>query len=175
MEAFVSISAEVPVIFPVHPRTVARINVFGFDDQCRMLASHEAVEQGRPMLRCTEQSGYLYFICLLSNARFVLTDSGGIQGETTVIGITCVTLRHNTERPVTITEGTYVLAGTRKAQIVFHARQKLKHPKMTREPKFWDGHAGQRIIMTLVRRLRRCKLRAEQAEPSAILQRKQRS
>ena len=89
----------------------------------------------------------------MSNARLVLTDSGGIQEETTVLGVPCLTLRENTERPVTISEGTNVLAGTKKNDIVHYALSQIKKKRRTQEPRYWDGKAGKRIVKILVRQL----------------------
>jgi UDP-N-acetylglucosamine 2-epimerase (non-hydrolysing) len=90
----------------------------------------------------------------MSNAKLVLTDSGGIQEETTVLGIPCVTLRHNTERPVTITHGTNILAGTNKADITRQAFSQLRHPPKPCRPQFWDGRAGERIIKLLAHQVK---------------------
>jgi UDP-N-acetylglucosamine 2-epimerase (non-hydrolysing) len=90
----------------------------------------------------------------MSKARIVLTDSGGIQEETTMLGVPCVTLRNNTERPVTVSEGTHVLAGTSKEAIVRQAIRQLKRRVKSKTPYRWDGKAGQRILSTLVKCLR---------------------
>ena len=133
-----SIAAEVPVIFPVHPRTRQRLNQAG--------VSHH------PNLKFVEPVGYLDFLCLLSRATLVLTDSGGIQEETTALGIPCLTLRENTERPVTITQGTNLLVGTDPANIVSAARKSLSgESKAGRIPPLWDGHAAERIVDILRR------------------------
>jgi UDP-N-acetylglucosamine 2-epimerase (non-hydrolysing) len=87
----------------------------------------------------------------MSNARLLLTDSGGIQEETTVLGIPCVTLRENTERPVTISRGTNVLAGTKKERILRLALENMELPVRAEPPKYWDGKAGARIIQILAR------------------------
>jgi UDP-N-acetylglucosamine 2-epimerase (non-hydrolysing) len=100
-------------------------------------------------LYCIEPLGYLDFLRLMSKARIVLTDSGGIQEETTMLGVPCVTLRNNTERPVTISEGTNVLAGMSKEAIVRQAIRQLKRRAQRTRPRFWDGKAGQRIVKIL--------------------------
>lgn len=115
-----------------------------------MLGAHEQVADTRAGLYCIEPLGYLDFLRLLSKARIVLTDSGGIQEETTMLGVPCVTLRNNTERPVTVTQGTNVLAGTSKKSIVRHALKQLKQRPKRIRPRFWDGKAGQRIVKALV-------------------------
>ena len=96
--------------------------------------------------------GYLDFLCLMSKAALVLTDSGGIQEETTALGIPCLTLRENTERPVTISEGTNLLVGTDPAKIVAAAKDVLAgRGKAGRIPPLWDGHAASRIVEILLR------------------------
>src|SRR5216684_6890413 len=133
-----AVAEELPVIFPVHPRTQQRLNDSG--------AKHH------PRLRLIPPVGYLDFLCLLSRARLVLTDSGGIQEETTALGVPCLTLRENTERPVTLTEGTNQIVGQDPVRIVTAAREVLTgKPQAGRVPRFWDGHAADRIIAVLLR------------------------
>ncbi len=133
-----AIAEEVPVIFPVHPRTQQRLS--------------EAGIQHHHQLHVTAPVGYLDFLCLLSKATLVLTDSGGIQEETTALGVPCLTLRENTERPVTISQGTNLLVGTEAAKIIAAAREILGgHSKAGRVPPLWDGHAAERIVEILLR------------------------
>ncbi|PYU13936.1 MAG: UDP-N-acetylglucosamine 2-epimerase (non-hydrolyzing) [Acidobacteria bacterium] len=133
-----AVAAEVPVIFPVHPRTQQRISQAGI--------------RHHPQLRMISPVGYLDFLCLMSKAALVLTDSGGIQEETTALGIPCLTLRENTERPVTISEGTNLLVGTDPAKIVAAAKDVLAgRGKAGRIPPLWDGHAAGRIVEILLR------------------------
>jgi UDP-N-acetylglucosamine 2-epimerase (non-hydrolysing) len=106
VNALVQVAHDIPVIFPVHPRTVGRITEYGFGAYFRVLQGSEPVSNQKGILHCIEPLGYLDFLCLMANARMVLTDSGGIQEETTALGVPCITLRNNTERPVTITSGT---------------------------------------------------------------------
>jgi len=135
-----AIAAEVPVIFPVHPRTQQRLAQAGI--------SHH------PQLRFIPPVGYLDFLCLLSKATLVLTDSGGIQEETTALGVPCLTLRENTERPITISQGTNLLVGTDPAKIVAAARNALNgNGKSGRIPPLWDGQAAPRIVEILLRSL----------------------
>lgn len=155
LHALTTVGNELPVIFPVHPRTVARIKEFGLESQCRVLGLTDRLGRHSRGVYGIDPLGYLDFLCLTSNARLVLTDSGGIQEETTALGVPCVTMRNNTERPVTVTQGTNVLAGTRKASIVSHALKKLRRSTKSKRPRFWDGHAGERIIRILVRQLGR--------------------
>ena len=94
--------------------------------------------------------GYLEFLALMMNARLVLTDSGGIQEETTILGVPCLTLRENTERPITIVEGTNTLVGADPARIVAETRRILAGKGKTgRVPELWDGHAAERIVEIL--------------------------
>jgi len=102
-----------------------------------------------------DPSGYLDFLQLLSSARLVLTDSGGIQEETTVLGIPCVTLRENTERPITVEMGTNRIAGTNPANIIKAALSALDHPPDRSAPcvpPLWDGHTADRILEALMER-----------------------
>jgi UDP-N-acetylglucosamine 2-epimerase (non-hydrolysing) len=133
-----AVAAEMPVIFPVHPRTQQRLTA--------------ARIRHHPRLRLIPPVGYLDFLCLLSKSALVLTDSGGIQEETTALGVPCLTLRENTERPVTISEGTNLLVGTDPAKIIAAARDTLAgHRKAGRVPSLWDGQAAKRIVEVLLK------------------------
>jgi len=132
-----ALAAEVPIIFPVHPRTQERLAQTGI--------------MHHPQLMLISPLGYLDFLCLLSNAALVLTDSGGVQEETTALGLPCLTLRENTERPVTISEGTNILVGTNPDKIVAAAREILAgRRKVGRIPRLWDGKAAERIVKVLL-------------------------
>jgi len=98
----------------------------------------------------TEPAGYLDFLALQASARLVLTDSGGVQEETTVLGVPCLTLRDNTERPMTVTEGTNWVVGRDPAAVVLAAHEALDHPPPARRPPLWDGQAGKRIADVLL-------------------------
>jgi UDP-N-acetylglucosamine 2-epimerase (non-hydrolysing) len=140
MGAINAVAQEIPVIFPAHPRTQQRLTQSGI--------------QHHPNLRVIPPVGYLDFLCLLSKATLVLTDSGGIQEETTALGVPCLTLRENTERPITISQGTNQLVGTDPAKIVAAAQEVLSgKSKAGRIPPLWDGHAAERIVEILLRRL----------------------
>lgn len=145
-DALREISREVPIVFAVHPRTRKMIEEFG-------LASF--VSRGGKVrgIWGVEPLGYLEFLNLNLGARLVLTDSGGLQEETTVLGVPCVTLRENTERPVTCEMGTNELAGSDPEKIVGAARRALRgeFPK-GRIPEKWDGRAGERIVDHLLSR-----------------------
>lgn len=131
-----------PVVFPVHPRTKQAIE--------RNLGGNA------PDLRMTEPLGYLEFLRLLSDAQMVLTDSGGIQEETTALGVPCLTLRESTERPITVTEGTNTIVGTDPAAIeAAIQKQRASGGPAGRRPALWDGHAAERIIDILERDLGR--------------------
>ena len=138
--AFEEIQKETKLVFPVHPRT--RDNIKGSEFEGRL----EAMKN----LLLLNPLGYLDFLCLLSNAAFVLTDSGGIQEETTILNIPCMTVRKNTERPVTITEGTNRLVEITSEGIVEGYRRIKKAGENTSggrcTPKLWDGKAAQRIV-----------------------------
>ena len=139
LETAATISKRTPVIFPMHPRTRATIQKFGLD----ALLDSADILLLPPM-------GYLEMLGLMKDARVVLTDSGGIQEETTALGVPCITLRENTERPVTIEEGTNTLAGQDPARIVALSREILATGgKRGRIPALWDGHAAPRIAASL--------------------------
>lgn len=140
------VSQRLPIVFPVHART---------SDSLRHLGILESLDY-RTGLILTGPLGYLAFLALLAQARLVLTDSGGIQEETTVLGVPCLTLRKNTERPVTVWEGTNRLVDPNDEDaIVAAADAVLGSPvPRIRRPEFWDGHAGERIVEVLVAWLR---------------------
>lgn len=142
-DAVADVAQKMPVIFPVHPRTRNRIAQFGIEDRIAAL----------PNLKLIEPLGYLDFLKLTAEAKAVLTDSGGVQEETTILNVPCITLRENTERPVTITHGTNILVGTETEKILAAVEKVLSRPKTpTRRPAFWDGRAAGRIVQILVER-----------------------
>ena len=129
------ISVRIPVFFPVHPRTRQRIDASGVNSSRIVLAPPQS---------------YLDFVHLIANARMVLTDSGGVQEETTILNVPCLTMRENTERPITINCGTNRLVGVEPEGILGAAIQTLESaPQPVRMPELWDGHAGVRIIDVL--------------------------
>ncbi|MCB0162689.1 MAG: UDP-N-acetylglucosamine 2-epimerase (non-hydrolyzing) [Anaerolineae bacterium] len=144
LTALLEIEKEMPILFAVHPRTRQRIEQFGF--QSRLSSAKN--------LRLVEPLGYLEFLDLMAHAQLVFTDSGGIQEETTILNVPCLTLRENTERPITITEGTNELVGVNKQHIVTSAKKILNgHSKVGRVPDLWDGQAAQRIVAILRKQL----------------------
>jgi UDP-N-acetylglucosamine 2-epimerase (non-hydrolysing) len=139
--ALKEIAADLPLIFPVHPRTRANLEKFGIDLG--------------PNVTLAGPQAYMAFLNLWKDAAVVLTDSGGLQEETTALGVPCVTIRENTERPVTVDEGSNVLAGTDPAAILLEARKILRgEGKQGRRPHLWDGRAAERIVDILTKEIR---------------------
>jgi UDP-N-acetylglucosamine 2-epimerase (non-hydrolysing) len=138
LEPVAELARSMPVVFPVHPRTRGALG-----DHAALLSSGHGV-------RLMDPVGYLEFIRLMSDARVVLTDSGGIQEETTILGVDCVTLRSNTERPITLTHGTNRLGGTSAAGIRKAIAEALAEKRaVPPPPPLWDGRASWRIAETL--------------------------
>jgi UDP-N-acetylglucosamine 2-epimerase (non-hydrolysing) len=152
LDAIAEIAKGNPVVFPCHPRTRQRIMEFGLDEQIVLLGDRESVSHRKGKVFATAPLGYLDFVNLMSNATLVLTDSGGVQEETTILGTPCLTLRNNTERPVTISHGTNILAGTSKQSILEAHEKTLSASRAITTPPLWDGKAGQRIAEVLTRR-----------------------
>lgn len=141
-DALISVSEKLPIIFPVHPRTRNNIEKFGFAERVK-----------NSNIRLIEPLGYLDFMRLYSGAKLVLTDSGGLQEETTALGIPCLTLRENTERPITISHGTNILVGTNTEVIKQKAFEVLSQDSTNQDkkiPPLWDGKAAERICDALV-------------------------
>ena len=131
-----TVSESVPVVFPVHPRTRKMLADLGLNDT---LARYRSLKLVDPL-------GYLDFLCLTSQAKLILTDSGGLQEESTALGVPCLTLRENTERPITVEIGTNLVVGMDPAVILREANKILQgHGKKGRIPELWDGHAADRI------------------------------
>jgi UDP-N-acetylglucosamine 2-epimerase (non-hydrolysing) len=141
LSAVAAIAAELPVVFPVHPRTQARIDEFGMRDLLKDVI-------------LTGPLGYIDFLSLTSHSKLVLTDSGGLQEESTALGIPCLTLRENTERPITVTEGTNTVVGTRTDNILDGFRAAMQPGGTPKRPPLWDGRTAQRITDVLRRELR---------------------
>jgi UDP-N-acetylglucosamine 2-epimerase (non-hydrolysing) len=151
LSAVSALAAELPVFFPVHPRTRKNIESFGL---ARYLA--DATGEHRVGIVPLDPLGYLDFLSLNDRARIVLTDSGGVQEETTVLGIPCLTLRENTERPATVEQGSNQVVGVDPDRILAAARSLLQKPeRASQRPPLWDGKAAPRIVAILREHLRR--------------------
>jgi UDP-N-acetylglucosamine 2-epimerase (non-hydrolysing) len=136
LSALDNLAGELPLVFPLHPRTRKQMEVFGLVPG--------------PSIHTLPPLSYMEFLNLWMDAAMVLTDSGGLQEETTALGVPCLTLRDNTERPITIAEGTNTLVGTDSDRICGEARKILAgEGRSGRCPKLWDGHAAERIVATL--------------------------
>jgi UDP-N-acetylglucosamine 2-epimerase (non-hydrolysing) len=146
LEALRELAGRMPIIFPAHPRTRKHADQFGLGD---FFASSDSGPVGAKGVHMVEPQGYLDFLCLMKHATLVVTDSGGIQEETTCLGVPCVTVRENTERPVTVTLGTNVLAGVSKGGIREAIQRQLAGKRAGSIPELWDGHAAQRIARIL--------------------------
>lgn len=139
-EALSELSKQIPLIFTVHPRTQKKLEVFNLNPPSSIIT--------------TKPLPYLEFLNLFMDAKVVLTDSGGIQEETTALGVPCITLRENTERPITISEGTNVLAGTSPDEIIMKVNQVLITTVTSwKRPELWDGKASERIMDILLSKL----------------------
>jgi UDP-N-acetylglucosamine 2-epimerase (non-hydrolysing) len=139
---FDRLAAYMTIVYPAHPRSVAMMKRFGLWERFNSIAG----------LKIIEPLGYLDFNKLVKESSMVLTDSGGIQEETTVMAIPCLTMRQNTERPVTITQGTNVLVGQDEEKIFKNIKRIMEQrPKKAVIPKFWDGHTAPRIVQILKR------------------------
>jgi UDP-N-acetylglucosamine 2-epimerase (non-hydrolysing) len=142
LDAVRTLAADLPIFFPVHPRTRKSIESSGL---LQHLASPE--DGNKTGIVSLEPLGYLDFLSLTDHATLVLTDSGGVQEETTVLGVPCLTLRENTERPATIEHGSNQIVGVDPERIVSAARSILKNPRRpSRRPPLWDGKAAERIV-----------------------------
>ena len=147
LEALQVLARHMPILFPVHPRVKPKLlrqpNLFWPQPN----AGESLPGKG---ISCLDPLGYLDCIALMSRARVVLTDSGGIQEETTILGVPCLTLRETTERPITVTHGTNRVIGTDPARIVKETLLALEHPSLPPPPPpFWDGRAAERIVRIL--------------------------
>ena len=142
LEALAEVQDLLPVVLPLHPRTAKRLREFGLWGRATAL----------PRLVLMEPLPYVDFLSLVAHARLVMTDSGGIQEETTVLGIPCLTLRPNTERPITVTQGTNRVIGNSPGRIVSECHLALRREgKSGQIPELWDGHAASRIVAILAK------------------------
>jgi len=141
VDALNEVARDLPLVFPVHPRTRGNLERLS-------VAMSDRIVLTKPL-------SYMDFLNLWKDAALALTDSGGLQEETTALGVPCLTLRENTERPVTVDEGSNTLVGTNPARIVEAARETLARPRAAqfRRPEFWDGRAAERIVAVLEERV----------------------
>ncbi len=150
MKILRDIGRQLPVIFPTHPRTRSNLEKYQLLNQVNKLnrRTRVALDKG---VYITNPLSYLDFLQLMAKARFVLTDSGGIQEETTYLGVPCLTLRNNTERPVTVDLGTNILVGT-EPEVIPAALQHIMNREhiISKIPELWDGHTAERIVKILV-------------------------
>ena len=158
LEGVSELSRLMTVVFPAHPRTQKKLSELG-------LGTYLA-----DSVRIVEPLGYLDFLCLMKHARIVVTDSGGIQEETTAFGIPCVTARDNTERPVTIDVGTNLLGGTHRDTIAKAIRTQLASKTRVSVPDLWDGRAAARIVGILADRFMPTEVMATSAGSGQIAQ-----
>jgi UDP-N-acetylglucosamine 2-epimerase (non-hydrolysing) len=150
LSAVSALATELPVFFPVHPRTRKNIESFGLE---RYLTN---AGRNRAGIVALEPLGYLDFLSLNDRARIVLTDSGGIQEETTVLGVPCLTLRENTERPATVEHGSNQVVGVDPERVLAAARSILQNPtRPARRPPLWDGKTAPRIVAIIREHLQR--------------------
>ena len=151
LKALQEVSKKIPIVFPAHPRTQKQIEFFGYKKYFSFINLNSSNSLNlRNSMNLLNPLSYLEFLNLMSNAKFVLTDSGGVQEETTILGIPCLTLRENTERPVTVREGTNIVVGIDKGKIISESLKILNDEYKTGTiPKLWDGKAAHRIINIL--------------------------
>ena len=140
LNAIGNIQKNIKIVWPIHPRTRRKLEKFGFNSKLKNMKN----------LMITNSLGYLDFLNLTDNSRFVLTDSGGLQEETTILKIPCLTLRRETERPVTVEKGTNIITGIKENRITEEANKILNGKvKKGSIPEFWDGKAAERIVEIL--------------------------
>ena len=152
LNALNELAKEIPVIFPAHPRTIKQIRNFKHQEMVNYEENFlsEGLNNTNRNVLTIPPLGYLDFLCLMFNAAIVLTDSGGIQEETTILGIPCLTLRNNTERPITVKEGTNTVVGNNPDNIINIALSVLKNQNSRKKrPKYWDGKVAERIVKIL--------------------------
>lgn len=165
LEGLEELSKAFPVLFSAHPRTRKRIEEFGLERffQIGREIANPPAAMNTPGIHLLSPLGYLDFLCLMKYATLVVTDSGGIQEETTGLRVPCVTVRENTERPVTVTHGTNVIAGTDAKDIQRAVADQLNGTRRSSIPEKWDGRAAERIVAILAKEFsRRSAVSAEQ-------------
>jgi UDP-N-acetylglucosamine 2-epimerase (non-hydrolysing) len=142
LNMFAELSKDNKIFFPVHPRTLKNIEKFGFED---ILKSENIILSG--------PAGYVDFLALMMNSKMLITDSGGIQEETTTLEVPCITLRTSTERPVTCEIGTNILTEPIANSAIKVIKDALMNPKKGQIPKYWDGKAAERIVETIIKKI----------------------
>ncbi len=148
LSVLVEISANLPLVFPIHPRTKSRLEAFGFLELLESASN----------ITCLGPAGYNDFLCLTSQAKVIVTDSGGLQEESTALGVPCLTMRPNTERPITVTLGTSTLVGSDSEKLKLHLTEVVNGTYKAGEcPALWDGHAADRIAEIFVTEANRLK------------------
>jgi len=159
IRGLLEVSAHFPILFPVHPRTAKQVKAFGMEASFQFHSSPDINPEDyfdggslKRKIHCFDPLGYLDFLNLMAHAKVVLTDSGGIQEETTVLNIPCITLRDTTERPITLTEGTNVLVHNDPEKIVAEVKKVLGGLRRVSQcPSLWDGHTAERIVAVLAK------------------------
>ena len=143
VDVLVATSQDLPIVFPVHPRTRNKLQEFGLQPELEKAAN----------IRLLGPLGYHDFLCLTSQAKVIVTDSGGLQEESTALGVPCLTMRENTERPITVEMGTSTLVGNSADQLNMYLQQVVSGTyKEGRSPELWDGRAAERIAEIIVER-----------------------
>ena len=161
IQGIMKVAERMPVIFPIHPRTLKQVKALGLESGFELhdswdMKPEQYRENGalRKAIHCFAPLGYLDFLNVMAHAKVVLTDSGGIQEETTVLDIPCITLRDTTERPITLTEGTNVLVANDPEKISSEVEKVLSgNRRQSRFPSIWDGHTAERIVQILASHL----------------------
>jgi UDP-N-acetylglucosamine 2-epimerase (non-hydrolysing) len=146
VEGLQELAAAMPIIFPAHPRTRQSILRNGLEHFFHTAGEESNCKKSSARILTIDPLGYLDFLCLMSRSHLVITDSGGIQEETTCFGVPCVTVRENTERPITVEVGTNILAGVRGNSIRQAIQLQRGQRRKARVPEKWDGHAAERIV-----------------------------
>jgi UDP-N-acetylglucosamine 2-epimerase (non-hydrolysing) len=150
------ISRKIPILFPAHPRTQKQIKIFRYERYFNFLNPRPAGSlNAKKTINLLNALSYTEFLGLMKGARLVLTDSGGVQEETTILKVPCLTLRDNTERPVTVKKGTNIIAGRDPDNIVKAASRALKNrAPYKKNPRYWDGRTAERIVNILAKGLK---------------------
>ena len=142
LDVLIDVSKSMKLVFPIHPRTRARLQEHGLEEQL----------ESNPNIICLGPLGYNDFLCLTSQAKVIVTDSGGLQEESTALDVPCLTMRPNTERPITVTDGTSTLVGNDAQKLQLHLKEVIDGTyKQGKCPELWDGNAAKRIVEVLLK------------------------